>query len=76
LERGIVSQEVSLIDLAPTIIQLLNLKDIPTNYIGRDLSKYLYQKDSDRDVVKYPVISEEGKTEDFQHGNINQELLN
>lgn len=59
LSPGVVSQQVSQIDLSPTALGLLGFhENIPSSYLGRDLSRSL--KESRPQIVEKPAISEWG----------------
>lgn len=58
LSSSAVPQQISLIDLPPTILGLLGINEAPRNYLGRDLSNHL--KESKPRLPNNPAISEEG----------------
>ncbi|MFX0096390.1 MAG: sulfatase [Candidatus Hodarchaeota archaeon] len=58
LTPGVVSEQMSLIDLPSTMLGLLGFYEMPRNYLGRDLSMFL--KESRPNFPDNPAISEEG----------------
>ncbi|MFX1487354.1 MAG: sulfatase-like hydrolase/transferase [Promethearchaeota archaeon] len=59
LSPCVLSQQISQIDLAPTVLGLSGFhKNIPGSYLGRDLSQSL--KESRPQIVENPAISEVG----------------
>ncbi len=55
---GVISEQVSLIDLPSTMLGLLGISERPENYLGRDLSSFLTE--SGPRIPEIPAIGEEG----------------